>query len=475
MYNNRDIMDTLSDNLKSVVITGGIVAACTFASLRFRVAGANQTLIRYGFGYGRKIKPSQSGFVWPGQGYDFIDMYPTQTRIEVSCNSSGLIPFKLPIVLSTQPVDWRTDPEGFDKYCRTYAGKQPEEMCSYIEDLLSGVIRTSASALSVMDMIAKKKEIYNELEAPVYDILKNEGIHTQKCNIEEVLDILPNGGYIDELRRKSVASAQNTAETDVKKSETERRIAVAELQQQAIVAENINKQLEAMSRAELAEIQATETRRRETAVIEARVATKLRETELERKMFEERQKTETERLRSDLLVKTNIDAEARVREALGWGDSERSKSQGNADAVRIKADAERYNQEQQALANRFIQEQTAEGKLVADIKEAQGTLAKYEAKADGIRKVNAAASENPELAQFQMALEAGLPQSLAQSSADALQNLKPTIWYTGSANGKDPMEQLMTGVQKAVPFLTTMSEQSGLDITRIFPHANSKK
>lgn len=448
----QHLQDLNNNNIGGTLLTGGLLLACGFAASRFRVAGANQTLIRYGLGYGNKIKPSRSGFVWPGQRHRFISMEPTQTRMVVSCNSRELIPFNLPIVISTRPVDWQDDLEGFINYCKTYADSNPEQMRAHMEDLLAGDIRTSASELEVSDMIAKKQSIYTKLEDPVHKILRSVGIHTQKCNIEEVLDILKNGGYIDELRKKAIASAQNTAETDVKKSETDKRIAVAELERTALLEENKNKQQEAKSRAELAEASADELKRTKIADVEAKVAAQLKEVELQRKMYEEKQKTETERLRSETLSKAAVDAEARVREALGWGDSERAKSQGDADAIRTRADADCYSQQQQAL----------------------GIFAKYKAKADGIREVNAAASENPELAQFQMALEAGLPQSLAQSSADALQNLKPTIWYTGGNSGDDPVAKIMDGLMSAAPFLKTMSEQSGLDVSRIFPKPDVK-
>lgn len=470
-------------DIKKIAFTGAALAVGAFAATRFKVAGANQTLIRYGLGYGNKIKPAQSGFVWPGQQYRMINMEPTQTRMTVSCNSKELIPFNLPVVISTQPVDWRTDIDGFINYCKTYADADADEMCGHMEDLLAGDIRTSASALGVADMIAKKRDIYEQLEEPVYDILRSVGIHTQKCNIEEVEDILKGGGYIDELRKKAIAAAQNTAEKDVKESEMDKRMKVAEFEKNAVLEENKNKELQAHSRAQLEEARAEEKKRSEIAHIEAGVAAKRREAELEKEFFEKKQEAETERIRMEQYVKANIEADARVREAKGIGDSERSKAQGNADAVRTRAEAERFDQEQQAQAERFRQEQLAEarrfeqeqiaeGKLVADLKEAEGTFAKYKAKADGIREVNSAADENPELAQFQMALEKNLPQELAHAAADAVRDMKPTVWYTGSGDSADPFQSIMGGVQKVAPFLQTMSEQSGMDVSRLFPKHN---
>jgi len=453
---------TLSVSVVAVGLAGYFVAK------RFKVAGPNQTLIRFGLGYGNNIKPSQSGFVWPGQEYRLLNMEPTQTRMVVSCNSKELIPFNLPIIVSTQPVDWRDDMDGFLHYCKTYADANPEDMRGHMEDLLAGDIRTKASTLTVSDMIAKGEAIYDQLEQPVHTILRKVGIHVQKCNIEEVLDILKGGGYIDELRKKAIASAQNTAETDVKKSEIERRIAVAEFEKDAVLAENRNKQQEAESRAELAEARATELRRSQTAAIEAKVSTELRQAELEKACYVEKQSAEAERIRMEQYVKANIEADARVREAQGFGDSERSKAQGTAEAVRIRADAERYNQDQQTQSQRFRAEQTAEGKLVTDIKAAQGSFAIYKAKADGIREVNAAAGDNPELAKLQMMLEGRVLQDIAQSNADALKGMNPTIWYTGGSK-EDPMGAIMGGLQKVAPFLQTMKEQSGMDISRLFP------
>lgn len=111
------------------------------------------------------------------------------------------------------------------------------------------------------------------------------------------------------------------------------------------------------------------------------------------------------------VAKTTADAESAIEEA-----------EGRAEAIRRIADAHLY--EKQKAADAVLYEQ---------LKSAEGTLATFEAQADGLSRLLAASEQRPDLAKFQLALQSGLFEKMATTTADAVRGMSPKIhiWNTG--------------------------------------------
>lgn len=89
--------------------------------------------------------------------------------------------------------------------------------------------------------------------------------------------------------------------------------------------------------------------------------------------------------------------------------------------------------EGQAEATRRL----ADAQLYAARAAADGALAAFEAQADGLSRLLAASEQRPDLAKFQLALQSGLFEKMATTTADAVRGMSPKIhiWNTGPGGG----------------------------------------
>lgn len=129
------------------------------------------------------------------------------------------------------------------------------------------------------------------------------------------------------------------------------------------------------------------------------------------------------------VAKTTADAESAVKEA-----------EGRAEAIRRIADAKLYEQ----------------------LKASEGILANFTAQADGLSRLLAASEQRPDLAKFQLALQSGLFEKMATTTADAVRGMSPKIhvWNTGGSGDGDGMAPLRNIFSSIPPMLDAVEGQT---------------
>ncbi len=241
-------------------------------------------------------------------------------------------------------------------------------------------------------------------------------------------------GEMQAKRDREIATAQREAEAAAakKSAEQEQRIRVAQAEATAVTGENTSRALMAESNAKLLEIQAEAKRRAEVAAANSQQAilTAERERELARLAKDQLAPQEIEKKRIEIAA----DAEA---------EKQRREAGGAADAILA-----RYNAE------------------------AEGIRKVLEAKADGYRKLVEACAGHPEVAPTLLLIEK-LPELVAQQ-VKAIQNLKIdkiTVWDSGrhgeSKNGTLPRgatADFLSGLVGALPPIHELAHQAGIEL-----------
>lgn len=232
-----------------------------------------------------------------------------------------------------------------------------------------------------------------------------------------------------------IAEANKDGDIGKKIHQSESRSRVAELEMNAILAENTRSKEMAESNAALAVARATYERQRAIAEAEAAAAAEQRTAELQAQVEIQRAQQSLERDRAKDLSAATVAAEVATKEA-----------EGRAAALRTTADAKLY------LAQR----------------EAEGTRLRMEAQADGLKQLTLAAGGSDNLSKYLM-IDRGVLQELADKQAKAVQGLKPNIsvWNTGGAgpNADTPSASAaMTDLfRTAMPLLDGIKKQTGYD------------
>jgi flotillin len=140
------------------------------------------------------------------------------------------------------------------------------------------------------------------------------------------------------------------------------------------------------------------------------------------------------------VAKTTADAESAIKEA-----------EGQAEATRRIADAQMYKAQK-----------AADAVLYQQLKAAKCTLANLEAQADGLSRFLSASGERPDLAKFQLALQSGLFEKMATTTADAVRGMEPKIhiWTTGGGSDADSLAPLRNIFASIPPMLDAVKGQT---------------
>lgn len=426
---------------RNTVLVGAATIACVgigFAVHRYRISAPHQYLVRTGLGI-NTVKISKKGFQWPFQTASFIDVRPFQVNFKLSAMSNEKLEFLLPGNMTIGP---KLDTINLQRYAELMSSQDNIE--TTVLGIIEGETRIIAAKMSMESVFGDRSKFKEEITQGVEEELQSFGLTVYNANIQELRDT-PGSVYFEFLRQKATSGANNVARVDVaeaelkgavgsKERETAQRQAVAKLELTARQAEILNEQEVERAKTELEQNKILFQRQNELARIEAKQALALREaqlrTEVEKMRYEE-QKREGE---ASVVAAAEIQASSLIHE-----------SEGRAEAMRRQANADLYVAQQRA----------------------KGIETLLTAEAEGLSKMLASVGGNPSTLLYLRMIDRNTLQELAAENAKAVQNLDPkiTIWNTGggagSSTGMEPLQKLF---QFLPPVLTTIAEQTGMQV-----------
>jgi flotillin len=241
-------------------------------------------------------------------------------------------------------------------------------------------------------------------------------------------------GEVESKRDLEIATAQRSAETVAgeKRAEQEQRIQVADAEAIAVDGENTAKAQIAEANAKLAEIQADARRRADVAAAEAA-----------RTIFVAEREQEIARLGKDELAPQEIEKQRIEIAAEAEAEKRRREARGEADAILAKYQAE-----------------------------AEGVRKVLESKAEGYRQLVAACTDNPQIAPTLLMIE-HLP-TLVAEQVKAIQNLKIdkiTVWDSGGGGGRGQgggtTADFLSSLIGSLPAMHDLAEQAGIELPQV--------
>lgn len=254
-----------------------------------------------------------------------------------------------------------------------------------------------------------------------------------------------------------VADARYKGDVGEKEKVGMTRQQVGRIEAETVVYENEKKAEMYQAQALLETRQAEYDRQVQTAQIESKQASNMRQIELQRQYEEKRQLAETERLRADVVAKWKAEYEVGVE----------------------KANAELYSQQRKADAELFKKKQEAEGMFITATKTAEAQMKKadaylYEkqkeaeainevmaAQANGLKMIVGAFNGDANAAINYLMVERGTYQALAKENANAIKGLNPkiTVWNQDGKAQSNPIADIYKSLP---PLIDTMREQTGV-------------
>lgn len=483
-------------------------AAVLFFVSRYRRCPSNRILVIWGRSGKQSARCYHGGgqFVWPViEDYAYLSLEPLVIDIPLEgALSLNNIRVNVP---STFTVGIATDPVLMSNAAERLLGLRADQIREQAQDIILGQLRLVIATLSIEEINKDREKFMGLINENVTQEINKIGLELINVNIRDITD---ESGYIKAIGQRAAAEAINTARVEVAQADrdgatgeaaAQRQQTVSVAKEHATAAEG-KKQAEQSQRVAVAQLEATaitgeaESKRNQDIAIAERKA----ETIAASKRAEQAQRVRVAEAEATAVAGENVSA-AQIAESNAKLAEIRAEAKRRADVATAKATeaimlAERERElarlAKEQLAPQEIEKQrieiAAEAEAEKQRREARGEadaiLAKYEAEAEGVRKVleakaegyrqlMLAAANNPAVAPTLLLIEQ-LPKLVAEQ-VKAIQNLqidKITVWDSGAGRiveGKDGVARgttanFLSSLIGSLPPVHELARQAGVEL-----------
>ena len=473
-----------------------------FVVKQYKRCPSNRILVIYGKVGGQRAAKCLHGggaFVIPLiQDYEYLSLDPLVIEIPLEgALSLNNIRVNVP---STFTVGISTDEVLMNNAAERLLMLDDNTIREQAQDIILGQLRLVIATLSIEEINKDREKFMTLVNENVAEEINKIGLELINVNIRDITD---ESGYIEAIGKRAAAEAINRAKVEVAQQEREGAIGEAEAMQQREVrvaeenakAEEGRKQAERNQRLALAKLEAESI----TGEVESKrnheIATAERdaETTIASKNAEQSQRIETAKAESMARQGENSSsaevAESDARLAEIRAEAKRRSDVARAEAARAILDKERDEElarlGKEVIAPAEIRKQqveiAAEAAAEKERREAAGEadaiLARYNAEAEGVRKVLEAkaagyrqlveaCAENPQIAPTLLLIE-HMP-DLVREQVKAISNLKIdkiTVWDGGRGEGgRGSTSDFLSGLIGSLPPMHELAEQAGIEL-----------
>ncbi len=494
---------------------GGILALClliifvvVFIIKQYRRCPSNRVLVVFGKVGGQRAAKCLHGggtFVMPLiQDYSYLSLEPQVIEIPLEgALSLNNIRVNVP---ATFTVGISTDPVMMNNAAERLLGLEDRKIKEQAQDIILGQLRLVIATLSIEEINKDREKFMALINENVAQEINKIGLDLINVNIRDITD---ESGYIMAIGKRAAAEAINQAKVDVaqqdrdgatgeatarreqavgvanerakaihgeKNAEQEQRIAVAALEAAAVVGEVESKRDREVASAEreaqtvAATKRAEQTQRIEVASAEATAVegentAKAQIAEANAKLAEIRADSRRRAEVAAAQAHETILVAEREKELARLAKEELAPQEIEKQRVEIAADAEAEKTRREAKGD-------ADAVLLKYEAEAEGVRKVLEAKAEGYRQLVTACAENPDIAPTLLMIEQ-LP-TLVSEQVKAIQNLKIdkiTVWDSGrggsGGGGNGATADFLSGLIGSLPAMHDLAEQAGIQLPNV--------
>ncbi len=492
------------------IVASVLLLLAFFAALvlrQYKRCPSNRVLVVYGKVGGQRAAKCLHGgaaFVVPlFQSFEFLSLEPLTIDIELtSALSKKNIRVNVP---STFTIGISTNPEIMSNAAERLLGLGDKEIAAQARDIILGQMRLVIATLSIEEINQDREKFLDLVNQNVNTELNKIGLAMINVNIRDITD---ESGYIEALGRKAASEAINQAKVEVAVADRSGSVGEAsanremevEVAQQRAQSQIGRKDAEKNQRITVAKLEAEGIAGEANASREQTVAV----AEQEAIAVQGKKQAETEqRIRVASLEADAIDGENQSKAKIAdykatleerQADAKRRGEVAMANASRDVLVAEKAAEiarlEKAEVARQMVERTKIEIDAEAEAErlrriargEADATLARYQAEAEGIRKVLEAKAggyeqllricgDRKEIAPSLLIIEK-LPE-LVSEQVKAIQNLKIdkiTVWDSGNngsmleGKGGGSTANFLSGLIGSLPPVHELAQQAGVEL-----------
>ena len=462
------------DNISAWVmpVIGLVVLIFTtmmFLASRYRRCPSDRILVVFGkVGAGQSARCIHGGgiFVWPLiQDYAYMSLRPMTISIPLQkALSMQNIRINVP---STFTVGISTEQEIMTSAAERLLNLTSAQIEEMAKEIIFGQLRLTVASLTIEQINQDRESFLSSIRKNVEPELKKIGLYLINVNITDITD---ESGYIDSIGKKAAAEAINQAKVDV--AEQEKLGAIGEAE--AIMVKEIR----------VAENSAESEKGRKKAEADRRVYVKHQEASAVAGENEAQAK----------IANTNAELAVKQAEAMRLGEVARREAEVEIQKAQYKAEQERLNAEEvvrQEIEKRKV-EIAAEAEAEKTRREARGVadaiLMKYQAEAEGLRKVleskalgyqSLVSGCNGDAKSAATLLMTEKIEQIVSLQVEAIRNIKIdkiTVWDgAGDKNDGTSTSRFVSGLIKSLPPLHDVAGLAGIELPEYLGKISEEK
>jgi len=428
-----------------------------FMASRYKRCPSDQILVIFGrVQKGRSSKTIHGGgaFIWPLiQDYAYLSLTPITISIPLE-NALSLQNIRIHVP-STFTVGVATLPDIMTNAAERILHLQQDAIEEMAQEIIFGQLRLTVASLTIEQINQDRESFLVAIRHNVEPELNKIGLHLINVNITDITD---ESEYIESIGKKAAAEAINQAKIDVADQEKhgaigeaqahrEQEIRVAEARAEAEIGRktaeaNQRKRVqeqeadavqgENLSNANIADYNAELEVKRAAALKQAEVARFEAQVAIQQAFY----KSETERLRAEEIVQQEIDK--------------------NKIEIAAEAEAERIRREAKGVADGILFKYEAE---------AEGMRKLLTSKAQGYQKLVESVDGDSQAAATLLMIEK--LEELVSRQVEAISNLqidKITVWDSGGNGDGSSTSNFISNLFKSLPPLQDISEMAGFEL-----------
>lgn len=479
-----------------------LVAFVMFLASRYRRCPSDRVLVIFGsVGADRTARCIHGGgaLVWPViQESAFLSLTPMTMVIPLqNALSQQNIRIHVP---STFTVGISTDPPVMQNAAERLLGLQPRQIEEMAQEIIFGQLRLTVASLTIEEINQDREKFLSEIRRNVEPELNKIGLNLINVNVTDIRD---ESDYIESIGKKAAAEAINRAMVEVAEQEKLGAIgqAAANRQKEIEVTQNEaeaakgKKKTEAERRiylqqqeteAALGEAKANRDKTIGTAEFDAESLKGRKSAEADQRVFIQKREAEAiagENESRAAIAASNAQLAAREAEANQTSEVARRQAEAAIQKAQYEAELARLTAEQvvsQEVERKKIEIEAAaraEQARLAAKGDADATLMRYEAEAQGVRQVLDAKAQGYESLVRSCEGDARAAATLlmieklegiVDRQVEAISNLKIdkiTVWDGGQNNGNgNATSNFLSGMVKALPPLHEVAGMAGLEL-----------
>lgn len=481
-----------------------VVSTVVFLASRYKRCPSDKILVVYGkVGAGQSANCIHGGgaLIWPLiQDYAYMSLTPMTIPIPLQKalslqNIRINVPSTFTVGISTENAIMSAAAERLLNLNQS----QIEEMA---REIIFGQLRLTVASLTIEQINQDRESFLESIRKNVAPELNKIGLYLINVNITDITD---ESGYIDSIGKKAASEAINQAKVDVAEQDKKGAIGEAEATREKTirVAENVAESEKGKKKAEADQrvfVQQQET----TATIgeaeatrekEIRVAQNVAEAQKGKKQAEADQRVfvqgqEAQAIEGENRAKADIavyNAQLAVKQAEALQSGEVAKRLAEVEIQKAQAKAEQERLTAAEVVRQEIDKQkveiAAEAEAEKTRREARGQadaiLLKYQAEAEGIRKVLESKAAgylelvrgcNGDAKAVATLLMTEKIEEIVKMQVEAIRNIKidkVTVW-DGAGGGKDgtATANFLAGLVKSLPPLHDVAAMAGVELPK---------